>query len=157
MERLKAFTLLEITVAMLLTGVLAVLAYGILGTFNAVAQRSFGLGNDLQQIRNLQQTLIADSDRANSLLTAANGFVFMAGAEQARYTRTGIGLLRAVGEQVDTFDIALVQVQGYWNGQRVTGSGLPVEHMVLTALTAGDTMSIAFTQHYDAVTRRVFD
>ena len=125
MERLKAFTLLEITVAMLLTGVLASLAYGILGTFNAVAQRTFSLGNDLQTVRDLQQALIADSDRANSLLTTANGFVFMAGGEQAHYTRTGGALLRVAGQQLDTFDIAITEVQGFWYGQRVSGIGQP--------------------------------
>jgi prepilin-type N-terminal cleavage/methylation domain-containing protein len=157
MERLRAFTLLEITVAMLLTGVLATLAYGILGTFNSIAQRSFGLGDELQQVRDLQQALIADSDRAISLVTTADGLAFMTALDQARYTRMGSGLLRTVGEHVDTFQVSVTEFRGYWRGQRVTGNNLPVEQLDLIAEVDNDTITISITQHYDAITRRNFE
>lgn len=157
MARVKAFTLLEVTVALLLTGILAVLAYGMIGVFHTVALRAHAAGGELQQVRDLQHALVADADRSTRLLRTADGFAFHAAGEVARYARSEAGVLRTAAARVDTFHIALVRLEGYWNGRRVAGAGAPVEQLVLTTLAAGDSVHIAFTQPYDEVTRRTFD
>ncbi len=154
MVRLKAFTLLEVTVALLLTGILVTLAYGILGSFNDLAARSYRMDDELQRFRDLQLVLDADADRSRNLYLTRNGFAFTnrSGAGP-NYERVDDCLIRHFETSADTFRSGHLSIHASLDGLEVTRDGEPFDLLDLAMSVAGDTMHVFCTMPYDAVTR----
>jgi prepilin-type N-terminal cleavage/methylation domain-containing protein len=155
MARLKAFTLLEITVALLLTGILVTMAYGMLGSFQVLADRSVRSGDDLQRFRELQLVLATDADRSSSLHMTEKGFAFATGTvDHINYERIADGLVRRTVQNVDSFQLPLVLMNGTWESSTPLGVQRAIDRLDLQVLVAGDTLRSICEQPYDAVTRR---
>lgn len=149
---LAAFTLLEITVALLLTGILVVMAYGIIGAFTTLAARAGDLDQSLERIRSAQQALALDMDRSARLMSEADELSCVATSGSARYGLHGHCLLRAVGENVDTLCTNVIALRMDRTRQL---AGVPLERglvdrVTFSAVADGDTELVVVRKWYDA-------
>jgi hypothetical protein len=151
MKRMAAFTLLEITLAMLLSCILAVMAYGIFNGFQRVALGAFGLGRELDELRTAQRAIAFDMDRCAHVVASESGFVCLVPGGEVRYDQREGYLLRGTPEVLDTLCTALAVLRWHLCAGSIDDNGARqlVDKVYLTLRTGGDSTCVVVQKHYD--------
>ncbi len=158
--RYRAFTLLEVTVALLLTSLLVVLSYGIVGGFSRSADAVRRLHDGSEDLRTTQQAITADMDAASRCSLDGDGIVCDRPDGRVRYIRTEGKLLRERHGDVDTL---LRRVTGLHPARsaEMDRTGVDptlIDRIAVSSLLEGDTIHFVVYKWYDARTLvEVFD
>lgn len=152
--RIRAFTLLEVTVALLLTGILVAMAYGITGSFTTLAARSAQVGGTLDEVRQLQGALANDLDTHAVCRAEGDALICEGPSGTVKYSRENGHVVRIQGEVRDTLDSGVIGMRMFRSARL---NDLPptrnvVDRVEVTTLLEGDTLRIAVEKWYDART-----
>lgn len=151
MARLKAFTLIELVVAMLLLGITVGLAYGIIGYLASATDRWSRADRNVEELRTLHGVVVQDLDRCEraDLLDGAIT-LSVRGTTVASYTLSGKSLIRTAAGQADTLLHDVLRVDHSWKDATVTLG--PVDLMLFTISAEAGERTISFRKHYDLST-----
>ena len=152
--RLRAFTLMEVTVALLLTGILVVLAYGITGSFTALAERSARSGASFDDARQAGSALANDLDRYAVCREDGTGIRCEGLNGTVRYTVDNACLVRELAGEKDTLGTNVISIHASRSARLMDlpPSSDVVDRIELALLDEGDTLYVALLKWYDART-----
>lgn len=146
-ERLKAFTLLELLVAMAVTGLvisIAGLAYNMLDKqFHAYRKTS----EEVALVFQLNNRIITDFANASLIERTGEGLVMQrANKEPVQYLFTGKNVLRIEAGHRDTFHISIEEVTSLFKQEeQVLGT---IDELYLDAIVLKDRERLHFTKLY---------
>lgn len=151
MARLKAFTLIELVVAMLLLGITVALAYGIIGYLASATDRWGRADRKVEELRVLHGVLVRDLDHCERTDLLDGTMTLSArGTTMATYTLSGTSLIRTTGGQSDTLLHDVLRAEHSWKGV-LTKNG-PVDLTLFTMAAEAGERTVSFRKHYDLST-----
>ncbi|MEO8069041.1 MAG: prepilin-type N-terminal cleavage/methylation domain-containing protein [Flavobacteriales bacterium] len=153
MARLKAFTLLELTVALLLMSILVAFAYSIIGFMARAADRWSQADVVLEDVRTTHQVITRDIDAGISVKGTPEGFrISERDGRTIAYEVHDGALLRNTAASADTLLRAVHTVACTWQGVSVREH--PTDEITITVTTERSEQAITFRKRYDAMTLR---
>jgi len=153
--KIKAFTIMEVIIAMILAAIMAGMAYSSYALFS----RSFGdytkRNTDMAGFTNLDRLLRRDFGKAASVLQADSGLTLQSDREAVSYAFTKTFILRKSGV-TDTFRVNTEDVQLRFEKQPVqltelsTGHNL-VDELLLTVTWQNERIVLHYHKLYSSV------
>lgn len=122
MQKINAYTLMEVTVAMLLSTLTITICYSAYGIINSYFN-SFQQKNTMSsELLSLKHTLDRDAERSDYVFKTANGFEFSQDSAKIAYAFTNHYILRQLNDlHTDTFKIQLKEMKSYFEGKEMNG------------------------------------
>ncbi len=113
MKRLKAFTLVELLLVMVLSTIVIAIAYMVLAQFNLFGREFDKRTADSSEFLSFDQHLRHDIDLAINIRVNSNAFYLIKEHQelQASYTRNAAGIRRVTAKQSDNFNIGVQGIQ----------------------------------------------
>lgn len=142
---------MEVAVTMILTGLIATLAYSVLG----YVQEHYGSYRELsrtgQDIALFHARLEREVMEADQLLKREGGFELLSEKGRTIYSKgPGGSILRRGGERVDTFQVRAFNSQGTWRGEKVAQGR--ADELLVELKVLDEKLQFRFHMDPDAVT-----
>jgi len=149
-SRLKAFTLIEITIAMLIAAVVIGLGYYTLQLFTRLSLEHQQQKGERFQVELLQHLLQRDFDRAQAIYLEEDVLAMLDSSGTIYYTLSLEHILRQqYNIRTDTFDIKSVQTEGIFSGPRLPAPNL-IDGLHLQLQQRGDKSTLVLRKEYTA-------
>ncbi|TKC12046.1 hypothetical protein FA048_00050 [Pedobacter polaris] len=151
MQKISAYTLMEVTVAMLLSALTITIcysAYGIITSYFKSFQDKNALADEVLALRH---TLDRDSEKSNYMLKTDEGFEFLQDSSIIIYSFTDQHILRRLSEvHTDTFKLQAVELQRFFESQEIVAADTIDQISFKLVLTKDHTVSIQVNKYYSA-------
>jgi type II secretory pathway component PulJ len=153
MQKIKAYTLMEVTVAMLLSALTITIcysAYGIVGNYF----KSFQVKNALaDEVLSLRHTLDRDMERSDCILKTEEGFEFLQDSSKIIYVFTDKYIIRRLNElHTDTFKLQLKELKSFFETEEVVATDTVDQINFKLNLTKDQPVFIQSNKYYSATT-----
>lgn len=113
--KIRAYTLMEVTVAMLISAICITIcytAYGLIGDYYRVFQER---SRSADRVLSLKQVLEKDFLKSNLILRNEEGLLLQMDTSQVRYRFNEVTVVRELGEQhADTFRLELRELKSFF-------------------------------------------
>jgi len=149
MDKLKAFTLLEMIVVMILMGLvtgIAFYAYEIISSQYYTYQQSMDHNN---QLLLFEKTLMQDISKSEYLEKTTEGFQCIFPDKSIKYDFAGDYVLRTITVP-DTFFIKIENDSASFFNKTILSAGDPIQKLSFTVLVKEDTLNHVFIKTYGA-------
>lgn len=151
MQKISAYTLMEVTVAMLLSALTITIcysAYGIVTNYFSIFEEKNALATEALLLRH---TLERDAERSEYLLRTSDGFVFLQDSMNVNYVFTDTAILRRLNElHTDTFKFQTNQLKSSFEGIEIAEPDTIDQLGFKLNLKKGNVVSIQLNKHYSA-------
>lgn len=151
---LKAFTILELVMAMLLMGLIVSMGY--MG-WRVFTQHFNKLNNDSAHANSfmlLNTAFANDMDRSSKIFLTESGLSFQIDNYLVDYYAVAEKFIRVenkeAGEKIDTFYVHLANQEVRMNNIVQDSLGAFIDHIMLDLAFGKDTLSLTIPKHYDA-------
>jgi type II secretory pathway component PulJ len=151
MQKIKAYTLMEVTVAMLLSALTITIcysAYGIVGSYFKTFQGKNELANEVLALRH---ALDRDMERSDYILQTTEGFEFLLDSTSITYTFSDKAICRRLNElHTDTFRLEASELKSFFESEEIMATDTIDQINFKLALTKDVAVSIQANKHYSA-------
>lgn len=150
MNKLKAFTILELVIALAIMSVVATIAYTVAES-SQLQFHSYKNGqSSLAQVAQLNSLLHQDADRCIRVNKSRNGVTFFKPTDTTSYAFEDDLIVRIQSGQADTFAIPQNDFAAFFNGEAQLLPGALVDHIQFIGYLDESAFPMAAHKHYDA-------
>lgn len=152
MKRLKAFTLLEMTLAMVLTSLVVAMGYSATDIVQAQLTNFRSTQSKLVDVQRLYSELALDFDRAETVRLGDEQLIINLEKEHLTYRWETGTIYRVQQEQIDSFQLQLVDHECYFQQALVEQTAKPIDGLEMTLSLDGEAWNLRWEKQYSAAT-----
>lgn len=151
--KLKAFTIMELVVAMLISSIVVSIAYAGFRLVSAQLRSMEHHSGEGNRFLRLNQALQTDLDKSARVIRQEDGFVCERGDGRVRYQLTDTAIIRWLEDgRVDSFGFKGVQTSLWFEGEPQDRNGQLVDALHGQLVTSTDSLPLYITKAYDRQT-----